>query len=304
MNYRSAGIVAAILLIISSVCTRQAAAQAAQAQPAPPSQAASAPPATPSDPVLTTAENLIGKALFLRGFYASNSLSYDAAGSLTGADDRRGDWTLAGVNVLKATRRGTEAIELEGLRAAIRYNPEAHEFQRHPQNSEQMRLLIQLAGMDPAATARQLRAAFSSIFSVGIDPALQHSMPPLWSHFFDPNLPWPPDALTGQTIYPMLGQAGQPRDVTMPLLAHRVDTRFTDFAARDKVTGQLQLRLVVDVQGLAQRVVVAHPLGYGLEEQAAETVAKWRFDPAIRQGLPVAAAIVVNLDFETAPARR
>jgi protein TonB len=86
-------------------------------------------------------------------------------------------------------------------------------------------------------------------------------------------------------------------------LAHRVDAHFTDAAARDKVTGQVQLRVVVDAEGVPQRIVVARPLGYGLDEQAAEAVGRWRFEPATRAGGPVTSSIVVSIDFQTAPAR-
>jgi len=256
----------------------------------------------PTDPVLVTAETLVGKALFLRNFYTSNSLAYDATGKLEGNPKPTG-WTLAAVNVLKATRPNPDAVELEGVRVAIRYNPDAHEFQRHPLNDEKMKLLIQL-DPTPAAQPTQLRTAFAAIFSIGIDPALQRSTPPLWSHYFDPNLPWPPDAVTGQTIYSMFGQADQPKDVTPPVLAHKVDAEFTDPARHDNVKGPVQLRIVVDAQGLPQRIFVTRPLGYGLEERAAEAIAKWRFTPALRAGQPVAAAIAVNIDFEAAPPPR
>jgi TonB family protein len=303
-------VIAALLFAVPcSVCTlaQPLRIQTSQTQPAPPSQPPA--PAIPSDPVLTAADGLIGEALFLRGFYTADALAYDATGILQGPAPRPADWTLSAINILKATRQGSDAVELEGVRAAIRYNPDAHEFQRHPQNIEKVRVFVRLAdpgpNIDATAAAHQLRAAFAAIFAIGIDPALQRSMPPLWSHFFDPSLAWPPDSLTGQTIYPLFGgQPGQPQDVTPPVVAHRVDPQFTDAAARDRVTGPMQLRIVVDARGLVQHIVVAHPLGYGLEQQAADAVAKWRFDPATRQGQPVASAIVVNLNFDPTPPPR
>jgi len=268
------------------------------------SVAAMQPGAVAPDPVLTAAGGLVGEALFLCGFYASNNLGYDEAGKLETASTSIGqpvDWTLSGVHILKVARVGGEQIELDGVRAAIRYNPDAHEFQRHPLNDQKMRLLVKLAPGAPtdADTARQLRAAFAAIFAIGIDPGIEHTTPPLWSHYFDPSLAWPPDALTGQTIYPadQPAQNAQQPAVTPPLLSHRVDPRYTDAAAHDKVTGQVQLRAVVDAQGVPQRIVVARPLGYGLDQQAADAVARWRFEPATRAGQPVASSIPINIDF-------
>ena len=307
-------VLAAVLLLAPAPCAGQTAPSPAPKPPQPAAAPAPTPPppaVAPTDPDLAAAGNLIGKALFLRGFYASNTLAYDASGKVEGAP-RPTDWTLAAINVLKATRQGPDALELEGVRVAIRYNPDAHEFQRHPLNDEKMKLLIKLApagargpdpasSPDPAPSSRQLPAAFAAIFAIGIDPALQRSMPPLWRHYFDPNLPWPPDPLTAETIYPMFGQPDQPKDVTPPVLAHKTDAGFTDAARHDTVKGQVQLRMVVDADGVPQRIFVTRPLGYGLEQRAAESLAKDRFNPAQRAGKPVAAAIVINLDFETAP---
>jgi TonB family protein len=283
------------ILALASILLLSSPARAYQAATPP----AAPPAAAPADPILATAENLIGKALILRGFYASNALTYDPAGKIQGSP-KPTEWTLAAVNVLKATHSTSDAIELEAVRVAVRYNPDAHEFQRHPLNDQKIKLFLQL-DPTPDAQPAQLRAALAAIFSIGIDPALQRSMPPLWRHYFDPNLPWPPDALTPGTIYLMFGQPDQPKDVTPPVLTHKVDAEFTDAARTDKVKGPIQLRFVVDTQGTPQRIFVVRPLGYGLEERAAEAIAKWRFTPALRAGQPVAAAIVVNLDFEVAP---
>jgi TonB family protein len=283
MAHAKIWVVAAVLLISSQ-------SHAFQAAP---------PPAAPTDPALIAAENLIGKALFLRNFYASNSLTYSATGQVEG-DAKPTDWTLAAVNVLKATRPTPDEIELEGVRAAIRYNPDAHEFQRHALNDQKIRLVIQL-DPNPASQASQLRAAFAAIFAVGIDPALQRSMPPLWSHYFDPGLAWPADALATATIYQMLGQADQPKDITPTSVASKVEPEFTAAARIDKVKGPLQLRLVVDAAGVPQRIVVTRPFGYGLDERAAEAMAKWRYNPAIRNGQPVPVAILINFNFDTPP---
>jgi TonB family protein len=309
-----------ILLAATLFATRPALAPpAGAAQAASPTQPISA------DPALTAAENLIGKALFLRGSYAPNNLAYDSTGGVEGTP-KSTDWTLAAVNILKATRRTQDTLELEGVRVAIRYNPDAHEFQRHPLNDEKMKLLIQVAP-DGANTLHQINATFAAIFSIGIDPALQRSMPPLWRHYFDPNLPWTTttpspnsnsgtgasavsgsnsvaDPLAGQTVYPIapLPQPpGPPAQIVPPVLSHQTSSQYTPAARNDKVQGTVQLRMVVDAQGIPQRIAVNHPLGYGLDQQAAEAVAKWRFNPALRAGQPVASAILVNIDFVTAP---
>jgi TonB family protein len=250
------------------------------------------------DKALTTASLLVGKGLFLRGFYLSNDLKYDEAGRVEGTP-KVGDWTVAAVNVLKVERRAPGEIELDGVRAAIRYNLDAHEFQRHALNEEKVRLVVKDSG-----DVKRLEAALAAIFSVGIDPGLQQAMPDYWRHYFDPTLAWPQDALNGQTIYAMYGAANQTKDVSEPRVEHRVDAKYAEFAVRDKVQGALQLRLVVDASGVAQRIAVSRPLGYGLDANAVEAVRKWRFAPGMKDGSPVATGLLTEQQFSLVGAPR
>jgi TonB family protein len=257
-----------------------------------------APRAGVADREMEAAEALVGKALFLRGFYLTNDLSYDTAGRVLGSP-KIGDWTLAAVNVLKVERRGTGEIELDGVRVAIRYNADAHEFQRHALNDEKMRVVVKDSG-----DAKQLEGAFAAIFAVGIDSGLQRAMPDYWRHYFDPSLAWPQDALSGQTIYAMNGAADQIKDVTAPRVEHRVEAKYSEFAIRDKVQGTLQLRLVVDADGVPLRIAVSRPLGYGLDASAVEAMMKWRFAPGVKDGSAVATGMVVEQQFSLTNAPR
>jgi TonB family protein len=251
-----------------------------------------------TDKAMEAAERLVGKALFLRGFYLANDLNFDAVGRVQGSP-KVGDWTVAAVNVLKVERRGTGEIELDGVRVAIRYNSDVHEFQRHALNDEKMRFLVK----DPGEV-KQLEAAFATIFAVGIDPGLQRAMPDYWRHYFDPTLAWPQDELSGQTIYVLYGGADQVKEVIAPKAERRADAKYTDFAVRDKVQGTLQLRLVVDASGLPQRISVARPLGYGLDAGATEAMRKWRFAPGTRDGSAVATGVLVEQQFSLMNAPR
>jgi TonB family protein len=255
-------------------------------------------PAPARDEGLNAASLLVGKALFLRGFYLSNELTFDADGRVQGTP-KLGDWTLAAVNVLKVERRGTSEIELDGVRVAIRYNTDSHEFQRHALNDEKMRLMVKDTGK-----AKQLEAAFAAMFSVGIDPGLQRAMPDYWRHYFDPTLAWPQDALNGQTIYALYGATDQAKDVTTPKVEHRVDAKYGEFAVRDKVQGTLQLRVVVDAAGVPRRIVVSRPLGYGLDASAVEAMTKWRFAPGMKDGSAVVTGMAVEQQFSLVAAPR
>jgi TonB family protein len=254
-------------------------------------------PEAPVDADMTAASLMVGRALFLRGFYLSDALTYDAAGKVQGAP-KVGDWTLSAVNVVKVERRGTGEIELDGVRAAVRYNTDNHEFERHVLKDEKVQVVIVGPG-----DAKRLEAVLAEIFSVGIDPEMQRTMPDYWRHYFNLALAWPQDALDGQTIYPLDGAAEQSKDVTGPKVEHRVEAKYNDQALRDKVQGSVELRVVVDASGVPRRVAIARPLGYGLDASAVEAIEKWRFTPGMRGGSPVATSTVVEQQFSFANQR-
>jgi TonB family protein len=249
------------------------------------------------DAEITVASLMVGRALFLRGFYLNDALTYDAAGKVQGAP-KVGDWTLSAVNVLKVERQGKGEIELDGVRAAVRYNTDNHEFERHVLKDEKVQVVI----ADPG-DAKRLEAVLAEIFAVAIDPEMQRAMPDYWRHYFNPALAWPQDALDGQTIYPLDGGAEQSKDVVAPKVDHRVEAKYGDQALRDKVQGSVELRVVVDANGVPRRVTIARPLGYGLDASAVEAIEKWRFTPGMRGGSPVGTSTVVEEQFSLANQR-
>jgi TonB family protein len=254
------------------------------------------------DQVRWAAESLVGKALFLRGFYLTNDLKYDAAGRVQGAP-KKGEWTLAAVNVLKVQPQPGE-IELDGVRVAIRYNADQHQFERHPLNDEKVRIVVACPDMG-AGGVKGFETAVAAILAVGIDPELQRAMPDYWQHYFNPALEWPQDGLTGVTVYPTYGLPNQTKDVASAKAEHKAEAKFTSFAERDRVKGPILLQVVVDPEGVPRRTSVMQPLGYGLEAEAVAAMTKWRFAPGTREGKPVATGLVVAQEFEfvAAPGR-
>jgi len=249
------------------------------------------------DPALDTASNLIGKALFLRCFCSENNLGFDAQGQPLGPV-KTADWTLAGVNVQKVERKSTTEIELQGVRVAIRFATDRREFDRHPLNDDKMKIQLPDPG-DPAAFAREL----SAIFSEGLDRRLQLAMPTYWQHYFDPQMPWRPDDLSGVPIYaagtlsryPGATLAGE--GFTPVSASKKASAVYTPQAGRDRVQGSVDLRVAVDAKGVLQRVAVEQPLGYGLDARAVEALAKWKFTSARLTGKPVAAYSLIRPEF-------
>jgi TonB family protein len=241
---------------------------------------------------LDAARQWIGRALILRGFYAANDLTFNAKGQLAEpTNPKLTDWTLAGVNLEKVAGSPDGTLELEGTRVAIRYNPDQRQFERHIQKDEHVRIRL-AASPTEAAT----NAALKAIFSTGMDPAFERSVPAPWLHYFLPTSPWPPDDLTNQTIYGINGKF--PADVTDPIPEKKPEPSFTGEAQRDKVKGSVVVRMVVDRDGNPQHIVIVQPLGYGLDMLVVKAVSRYHFRPAMKAGEPVAAEVTLRQAFE------
>ena len=239
------------------------------------------------DSALEGAQAMVGWALFLRGCYAGSDLTYDATGRVKG-EPKQVDWTLAGANIEKVTRRNSGEIELVGVRVSMRYNPEQHIFERHPQKDEKLKIVL---AVNPEGHG--LQGALAMMFAVGIDPALQRAMPAYWRHYFSPKLAWPGDELTVQTIV-----SGNPAGLEYPVPEKKPEPEFTSQARQDHVKGLVQVKLVVGTDGLARRIAIRQPLGYGLDARVVENLGRYRFKPGMKDGKPVAVEMVVNQTFD------
>ena len=240
-------------------------------------------------------EKLIGRATFLRGFYAGNDLAYDAMGHVHG-EPKAISWTLSAVDIQKVVRRsgpvnGAGELELDGVRVAIRYNPDQHIFERHPQKEERIRIILPVN-----AESRGLQGALATVFAIGIDPALQHSMPVYWRHYFSPGLAWPADDLTGQIILPANTPTGN--GVAFPVPEKKPEPDFTSEARQDHVKGVVSLRVTVGTDGVPRRIAIRQPLGYGLDAKVVEAVGRYRFRPGMKDGNPMPFEIILNQSFD------
>ena len=72
---------------------------------------------------------------------------------------------------------------------------------------------------------------------------------------------------------------------------------YTEQARKARLSGTCTLSFTVSQDGKASDITVVHSLGMGLDENAVEALKTWRFEPAFRDGKPVAEQVTVNIDF-------
>jgi len=85
--------------------------------------------------------------------------------------------------------------------------------------------------------------------------------------------------------------------VTAPRPVYFPDPSYSNEARRAKRQGVCVLSLIVGPDGLPRDIVIKRALGYGLDDKATEAVKQWKFDPALKNGEPVAVKIDVEILF-------
>ncbi len=95
----------------------------------------------------------------------------------------------------------------------------------------------------------------------------------------------------GGGVFRVGGGVSAPRALNTP------DPEYSEEARKAKYQGTVVLWLIVDPNGRPQQVKVARSLGMGLDQKAIEAVRKWTFEPAQKDGKPVAVQINVEVNF-------
>jgi protein TonB len=91
--------------------------------------------------------------------------------------------------------------------------------------------------------------------------------------------------------YRVGGGVSAPRPLFTP------DPEYSEEARKAKFQGVVVLWLVIGPDGRPREVRVARPLGMGLDEKAIEAVRTWKFEPAKKDGQPVAVQMNVEVSF-------
>jgi len=85
--------------------------------------------------------------------------------------------------------------------------------------------------------------------------------------------------------------------VSAPKATFSPDPEYSEEARKAKFQGTCVLWLIVGPDGHPRDIRVSRTLGLGLDEKAIEAVKNWKFEPAMKDGKPVAVQINVEVDF-------
>lgn len=95
----------------------------------------------------------------------------------------------------------------------------------------------------------------------------------------------------GGGVYRPGGGVSAPRPIYDP------DPEYSDEARQAKFQGDVVLSAIIGADGRPRDLRVARSLGLGLDQKALDAVAKWRFEPAMKDRHPVAVQIGIEVVF-------
>ncbi|MGA3089574.1 MAG: energy transducer TonB [Terriglobales bacterium] len=96
---------------------------------------------------------------------------------------------------------------------------------------------------------------------------------------------------TGGGVFHVGGGVSAPKKIYDP------EPDYSEEARKAKYQGTCVLYVIVGPDGRPRDIRVQRTLGLGLDEKAIEAVKTWRFEPAMKDGKPVAVAINIEVDF-------
>lgn len=231
---------------------------------------------------------------------------YDSQGNSPTAS-ALGPWTIYGRMQIKNIKLEKTRVIVEGQRIGMEFDRAAKILVPVPLK-DKIKLEISLA--QPLDSADQAHTVLSYVFAFSKDDFLA-SVPALWRQYLTDNLesyaddgsqllfkPFRPvNPPARKTEEPVNGVYHVGNGVTFPKRTFTPEPDYSPTARAEKFRATLVLRVVVDDSGAVRNVGLAMPAGLGLDEEAERTVATWKFEPALRNGQPVAVEISVEMSF-------
>jgi TonB family protein len=86
-----------------------------------------------------------------------------------------------------------------------------------------------------------------------------------------------------------------------PSPVRKVDPKYIAAAAAEGVQGVVRLGAIIRTNGTVEQVKLLRHLDDRLDRSAMESLAKWQFEPATRDGAPVEVDAVFEIPFRLAP---
>jgi TonB family protein len=87
------------------------------------------------------------------------------------------------------------------------------------------------------------------------------------------------------------------KGVTAPIIISKTDPQESEDARIAKISATILVSALVGTDGNVRDVEVTKSAGLGLDEIAIQTVRAWRFNPGVKDGMPVPVMVDIQFDF-------
>jgi TonB family protein len=85
--------------------------------------------------------------------------------------------------------------------------------------------------------------------------------------------------------------------IRAPRIVSRIEPAYSEQARKAGLQGIIVVYTEVTPEGRLQNIQVLQGLGMGMDEQAAERIRQWKFEPATRDGKPIRVMMPVEINF-------
>lgn len=252
------------------------------------------------------------KVLTMRGFYTGVSLHFDADGKPTGTV-APGAWTVDGQLRVEKISLKDGVVHIRGQRLFLFYDPETRQLRdvgtvkKGDKASKYFRSKVDKWDTKTGKTEIEVECgkaepemadvikAMNAVFAAPDEP-LTAAAPDFWRAWLERK-----QESTRQVVNPTTQEANVAKvggGVSAPHAKWAPDPEYSEVARQAGYQATSVLWLVVGADGMPQNVRIGKPAGMGLDEQAVKAVQTWRFNPAKKDGSPVAVQINVEVNFK------
>lgn len=280
--------------------------------------------ASPGSPAVSPAEIAApykDKLVMLRNFYCGSDLKFDVQGRLISGGGP-GAWTLCRDMRIEGVKLEDGKLKITGQRIYLFYDSKQKQFRdvaevadkntrnykeivKHQKTSIEMEL-------PPGAEDSSIQAAMDRLCYSSEQEFLADA-PYIWKSFLQtanklegqPVISPGSDEISNPaaegTFLSATDHDGKPlhvgKGVSAPVPVYTPDPDYTAEARATLYQGTNAVTVVVGSDGRVRNPILSQCLGMGLDEKTAERVLVWKFEPATKDGNPVAVQVVIEVKF-------
>jgi TonB family protein len=99
------------------------------------------------------------------------------------------------------------------------------------------------------------------------------------------------------------GRANHASNVSSPVPVRKVDPKYSEFMRQERIEGEVILYAVIRPDGTVDSIQLVRGIDEKLDANAMSAFSQWKFEPATKEGQPVALEAIVHIPFRI-PERR